>query len=620
MNPSRHSDASSALANGFADTVVGWALEQSNGVAKHDTALLDILGRAARQVSHATSNGHACALLVEVFDQPNDPNPAQVREYLLRSGTVGTPQAPEAKPLILDDGGRLYLHRYFDYEQRLAYCLRQPHPAPATVNTEARNLLQQLFAPNQAALNGRPDWQQLAAALALRQPFTIISGGPGTGKTTTVVNLLACLLAQDRGCRIALAAPTGKAAARMLEAIRARATHLPDSIRAQLPQQSYTVHRLLGATHKSGVFRHDATHPLALDALVVDEASMLDLALAVKLFEALPPTARIILLGDKDQLAAVESGAIFAELCADPSLSTACRSELAALTGIAATQIEPAPALKPTGLADSVVWFTENFRFRADSGIGRLALGIGGGDPAPVLDWLRAQDGSEVRWSADAGSVPAPTLIDAMSDGYVDYVTALLAIKHHYPSQNTDLDLNPLFDAFNRFRVLCALRSTARGVEHINALLSARLQPRLGAAANAIWYVGRPIIILRNDYALRLYNGDIGIVLPNIDDGELMVYFPDNEGGMRRIAPGRLPQHETAFALTIHKAQGSEFERVLLLLPEQPNRVITRELLYTGVTRARTQVHLAGPAAVIEYAIRTPTQRHSGLRERMRDE
>ncbi len=609
MRPTPAMDGDELLANGFASHVLQWALQaaQSNG-GGFDTGAQQILWRAAFHASLATANGHACALLAEIFGDAGDDG-EDARRLLLASGCVGTPQQPGAMPLILDTAGRLYLHRYFDYERRLARRLLAP-AQPVAVGAAARERLDTLFAANQALLGSRPDWQKIAAALALRQPLTIISGGPGTGKTTTVVNMLACLLTQAPDCRIALAAPTGKAAARMLEALRARAAHLPPALAAALPQQSYTVHRLLGATADAGVFRHHADNPLPLDVLVVDEASMLDLALAVKLFEAVPAAARIILLGDKDQLAAVESGAVFAELCADPTLSPSCVAELAALTGIPADGIRPAPAQKATGLHDSVVWFAENFRFRADSGIGRLAAGIGAGAPQPVLDWLRAQDGGEVGWYEDEAAQLSATTLEAVLAGYAGYFAAVRHASSAAPAA--------AFDAFSAFRVLCALRHTARGALPVNEAVAARARPLLGAAAGAAWYAGRPVIVTRNDYALRLFNGDIGIALPDAD-GELKVCFADTDGGFRLLAPARLPPHETAFALTVHKSQGSEFEHVVLLLPHQPNRIVTRELLYTGVTRARTRVDLVAPAVVIAQAIGTPTKRHSGLLERLEE-
>lgn len=307
--------ADQRLAEGFARRAEQWAL--AHGATK-DTALA--VRHAASALSMATTNGHVCMAL---RDMPVSPaGPADVRAWrqsLLSSGVVGTSDAPGSMPLVLDGDDRLYLHRYFDYEGRLAQRLMRAHGATSQLAGDTANLqrrLDGLFAANAAkdALQGDDvDWQKIAAALALRGRLTIISGGPGTGKTTTVVNLLACLIELDPTCRIALAAPTGKAAARMTEAIRQRASHLPEEIRCRLPAESFTVHRLLGVTPAPGGFVHHAGNPLAIDALVVDEASMLDLALATKLLEAVPQSARIVLLGDKDQLSAVESGAVFSE-------------------------------------------------------------------------------------------------------------------------------------------------------------------------------------------------------------------------------------------------------------------------------------------------------------------
>jgi exodeoxyribonuclease V alpha subunit len=251
-------------------------------------------------------------------------------------------------PLLLDGDGRLYLHRYFAYERRLAEDLRRRARRRPTVAGDAlRGQLDELFAANAERLGDRPDWQKLAAALAWRGCLTIISGGPGTGKTTTVVALLACLLGENPGLRIALAAPTGKAAARMLEALRQRAGSLAPELQALLPRESHTLHRLLGVTPEAGRFRHHAGNPLPIDALVVDEASMLDLALACRLCEAVPPAARLILLGDKDQLAAVEAGAVFAEISADPTLSSGLRRRTRRADRDAAIADRPAARPQP---------------------------------------------------------------------------------------------------------------------------------------------------------------------------------------------------------------------------------------------------------------------------------
>lgn len=659
------------------------------------------MAAAARAVSLATSDGHVCldlgdwlretggptgehtGALPDRADRPNRPPAGDAavgqrlqhwRAQLLASGLVGTPQQPAGQPLILDDDHRLYLHRYFDFERRLARRLvRCTEPvddhggdggsggnggAPADPAAQAAlaAMLATLFKPAAPALASAPapdlqianlqianlqipdlqtpDWQMLAAALALRSRLTVISGGPGTGKTTTVVNLLACLLAQQPLARIVLAAPTGKAAARLSEALRQRAGHLAVALRDRLPAESFTVHRLLGVRPEGseqgpdGPFMHHAGNRLALDVLVVDEASMLDLALATRLLEAVPDSARIVLLGDKDQLAAVESGAVFAELSADPSLSAACRADLGALCSLAPALIVPRTPVQTSALVDSVVWFDRNFRFAADSGIGRLAADTVAGRSAAALSWLRADADPSVRWLDDSATAPQPATLAAIEQGFAPYREALRQglVDADAPARLTA--------AFGAFRVLCAVQRGPRGVAAVNEAVSQRFiaslqrdATRAGAAGLAgapardprsAWFNGRPVMVLRNDPGLKLFNGDIGITLPGAD-GALQVYFPNAGGGFRAVAPLRLPPHQTAFAMTVHKSQGSEFAEVLVLLPAQRSRVLSRELLYTAVTRARERVWLAGSAAVLAAAIASDTRRSSGLQARLRE-
>jgi len=607
--------ADQLLADGFALHAARWA-----AATGADAAAVAAVRRAAGALSLAVSAGHVCLMLGSLAAAPDDDGPrldrAGWRAALRDSGIVGRPEVPGAQPLILDADDRLYLHRYFDYERRLARRLMQARQAPADAATAApalREQLRALFAGNAARLGGAADWQQLAAALALRGRLTVISGGPGTGKTTTVVNLLACLLALDPDCRIALAAPTGKAAARMTDAIRQRARHLPPALRERMPATASTVHRLLGVTPTG--FVHGAAHPLAVDALVVDEASMLDLALATQLLEAVPPTARIILLGDKDQLAAVESGAVFAELSIDPGLTAPCVADLAALTGTDPGAIVPPAPAAPSALQDCAVWFTQTYRFAPDSGIGRLAADVNAGRAQAAIDWLRAGQDPDIAWLDGTPAVIGAAAARAMDAGYADYLRVLSA---------AGTDVAAVTEAFGTFRVLCALRDGPRGVAALNAAMTQRLRGALGPAGAtdgpgaSPWFPGRPVLVLANDHVLGLFNGDIGIALPDAA-GELLVHFPDAAaaGGFRAIAPVRLPRHETAFAMTVHKSQGSEFDGVLVMLPEQRSRVLTRELLYTAITRARRQVTLAGDAAVLEQAIATATLRHSGLLARL---
>jgi exodeoxyribonuclease V alpha subunit len=612
--------ADQGLAEGFARHAARWA-----GSEGASAAAVAAVTRAAEALSRAVSDGHVCLMLTALVAARDDASalPSDLagwRAALRASGIVGSPEAPGVRPLILDADDRLYLHRYFDYERRLARRLVQARHADAreaAASAALRDRLRELFAANAERLAGAADWQQLAAALALRGRLTVISGGPGTGKTTTVVNLLACLLALDADCRIALAAPTGKAAARMTDAIRQRAQHLPPELRDRMPQASATVHRLLGVTPTG--FAHDASNPLAIDALVIDEASMLDLSLATRLLEAVPPAARIILLGDKDQLAAVESGAVFAELSLDPTLTPDCVRDLAALTGAPVDAIVPPAPAQRSALQDCAVWFTRTYRFSADSGIGRLASDVNAGRSREALDWLQAGADPDVRWMDAPPHARLDAALQQIEAGYADFRDAVAADASQVAA---------ITDAFGRFRVLCALRDGPRGVTVLNAALTRRFRAALdlpgqveGAGASP-WFPGRPVLVSNNDYVLRLFNGDIGIALPDAASGELLVHFPDAAapGGFRAIAPVRLPRHETAFAMTVHKSQGSEFDGVMVMLPEQRSRVLTRELLYTAITRARRRVTLVAGAPVLEQAIATATTRHSGLLARLAEE
>ena len=605
--------AQKALAEGFADRAVSWAA--AHGAAGEVCAALRA---AAHDVSLATALGHVCCDLgvtAAALERPL----ALVRAQLLSTGLVGTPQDTACKVLIVDADQRLYLHRYFDYERRLAQRLGVASKTPPlSVGEGTQALLHTLFpcraeAAPEAAKEG-PDWQKLATALALEQPIVVISGGPGTGKTTTVAKILACVLADQPRCRIGLCAPTGKAAARMLEALRSAAASLPEDLRQLLPGESFTVHRLLGYLPATGGFRHHAGNPLAIDLLVVDEASMLDLALAVKLLEAVPASARLILLGDKDQLAAVEAGAVFSELSADPTLGAGCIQRLAALAAVPAELIQP-PTPRTAGLgSDRVVWLAKSYRFSAHSGLGRFAHHVRLGEAQEAMGLLRAGEDPALQWLDDAGSELAPLTFAAVRDGLQPFLRQMRAESSNKAA---------LFEALGTFRVLCALREGLRGVVQLNGALSrwfrAMLAHPLDRGDASPWYPGRVVMVLRNDHVLKLFNGDVGIVLPD-DQGSLKVFFPDRGGACRSFAPQRLPEHDTAYAITVHKAQVSEFSRVALVLPATPHRVVARELLYTAATRARDGITIVGSGEVILKAVNSPTERHTGLASRLRDD
>lgn len=556
---------------------------------------------AAALCCSALAAGDVCLPLARLAGRPAWPELdagcvlpplAQWRAELAGSRLVGAPGA--FAPLILD-GERLYLARYHAYETRLAARLleragRQPEVDEAAL----RDSLARLFAFN----TQQPDWQRLAAAQAVRRNLAVISGGPGTGKTTTVVRLLAALLEQPgcQGLAIGLAAPTGKAAARMAEAIRNAKAELPvsDEVKAALPEEARTLHRLLGSRGDTPAVRHDAANPLPLDVLVVDEASMIDLALMAKLLEALPPQARLILLGDKDQLAAVEAGAVFAELCEGRGFDAEAAKRLEHLTG------QRVPVSKPRSrLGDAVVLLTHSHRFAGDSGIGELARRINAGDGRGTLQLL--QEGrADLLWNA---APSAAALLDRLARGYAPYLTAA-----------GEGDPAAAFAAFAAFRVLTAQREGIWGVAGINEAFEARIKRRANVASRERWYPGRAVMVRQNDYALGLYNGDIGLCLATPNG--LRVFF-ESEQGHRPFAPARLPSHDSAFAMTVHKSQGSEFGEVLLVLPETPSPLLSRSLFYTGITRARRTVEIWGLPARLREAVETRADRAAGLAERL---
>jgi exodeoxyribonuclease V alpha subunit len=559
------------LAKGFADRLSTWA--RTRGTTDSD---LGYLYHAAHALSLANGSGHVC-LPLSTLHEPGSPDYLSLKKSLQTCPLVGSSAHPDGRPLVLDTEDRLYLHRHFDDEQRLARRLQGLARATTPpVSEAATRQLAFLFDTDSRPPAAGPDHQKHACELALRSRLTVISGGPGTGKTTTVVKILACLLAQEPHCQIRLAAPTGKAAARLVEALGQAALKLPPPLAETLPVHASTVHRLLGFQPRQRRFLHNADHPLDLDVLVIDEASMLDLALARRLVEAVPEHARLIFLGDKDQLSAVDAGAVFADLSGADG-----------------------------DLARCVAWLTESFRFDGSSGIGRLARCINEGNPDGVMQLLAGPPGQDLRWISDnQTSTDWPTVLHA---GLEPYLAAARAYR--------DLsDRAPLFQALNQFRVLCAERHGPHGVMALNQRLGQYLRRQLGLPDNDATeaYPFRPVIVLSNDHALSLFNGDIGIMLPDTD-GQLRVHFAETDGGYRTLSAMRLPEHDTALALTVHRAQGSEHDTILLVLPTHSSRVLTREWLYTAATRARRQLTILGNETLLRLAVHSSSRRHSGL-------
>jgi exodeoxyribonuclease V alpha subunit len=465
----------------------------------------------------------------------------------------------------------------------------------------------------------RCNWQKVSAALALSSARCVISGGPGTGKTTTVTKLLALLLKFQPEIAIKMVAPTGKAAARLTESITNALIDLPieQSVKDKIPSEASTIHRLLGVKANSNHFRHNQQQKLNVDLLLVDEASMVDLPLMAKLLMALPDHARLILLGDKDQLASVEAGAVLGDIChfIDAGYSSEKAQNLAELTGFSCLNTQDN---KQPSMADNLCLLRKSYRFDQYSGIGYLSKAINTGQATSKQVLQLCHDYADLQYYPNT-ELSKEHLTKLVLEGYSPYLQKLPLIT----SDNRDL-AKQLLKQFNQFKILCAIREGDWGVNTLNKLCEAVLQkagllkslPTEQQTAYSNWYQGRPIMITQNNYHLGLYNGDIGLCLMD-DEAQLRVYFQMADGSISDFQPSRLPSHETVFAMTVHKSQGSEFTHTLLVLPEKHVPVVTRELIYTGITRAKKQLTLFADLNLLASAIRHKTLRFSRLVERL---
>ncbi|MBU2538970.1 MAG: exodeoxyribonuclease V subunit alpha [Proteobacteria bacterium] len=574
-----------------------------------------ILAALARK---AVSNGHVCLDLKRLADEtqcvpPQSPLPPR-GGGLGRGGNSDEPGRPQLHlfttetslaellaelaqsplvsrdntlaPLVLE-GHRLYLHRYWRYEEELVDHIQARTVNPVVVLEDVlESCLAKLFTGTVQDAQ-----QRTACAGIFRQRLGLITGGPGTGKTTLVSKYLSLLLlyAKEAGeplPRILLLAPTGKAAARLTESLQKKSNESvsPDLL-ASLPTKAATIHRALGyRSENPTTFRHNRENPLLCDVVVVDEASMIDVALMAKLFEAVPPEARLVLLGDKDQLASVEAGSILGDICA------------AAFDDVDGT--------KEKLLARCVVRLTESFRYSPNEGIGALARAIHEGKAEEAV--ALAQVGSAEVSLLPPLLQPDPThpLAEMILDGYRPFLEAA--------------DPLAALNLFEQFRLLCAHRIGVMGVEFLNRYAEKILFRNRLIEPNTPWYKGRPVLIQANSYTLRLFNGETGI-LWDTEDGEGLkaFFFSENREGVRSYSLRQLPAHETAFAMTIHKSQGSEFDRVALVLPGEDSALLSRELLYTGISRARRQVALVGRPEEIAAAVGRRVERASGLGEKL---
>ncbi|CRL63425.1 MULTISPECIES: exodeoxyribonuclease V subunit alpha [Proteus] len=564
----------------------------------------------------------------EIWQKMGKPSAKKIVEELTHCHCVNQSRDDPSFPIILDNE-YLYLQRMWSYEEKVAQFFRREQAIVDIDENELIKVLNQLFPATKE--NQETNWQKVAASVAITSPISIISGGPGTGKTTTVAKILAAfvMLTSNEKPIIQLAAPTGKAAARLTESLgnALAQLNLSEEENKWMPKQAQTIHRLLGAQPESQQVRYHKDNPLQLDILVVDEASMVDLPMMARLIDALPLKCHVIFLGDKDQLASVEAGAVLGDICrfSEDGFSQKRFDQINHLTQgelVKSTDTIPVSQTPVSVVSDSLCLLRKSYRFGEDSGIGQLAFAVNKGQTKTAITLLKKAEISpqqleivlepqDVSFIALESKESYLLMIQDAVNAYREYLTLV--------SQKASPDI--ILNAFNQYRLLCARREGPFGVSGLNDRIEMLLhrQRLIRRPTNSYQsdYIGRPIMIQRNDSTLGLFNGDIGIMLNN-DEGEMKAFFQLPDGKLKAIQPSRLPQHETAYVMTVHKSQGSEFTHTALVLPDKFSPVVSRELLYTALTRAKKKLSLYASESMVRMAIQTRIQRRSGLIDKLR--
>ena len=542
--------------------------------SKDNAEFLEIAGALT---SHTLRQGHVCLDLSKIHSlspgEFTDSNALEKLSSQLRSHTSVGDETQTQCPLILSKADKLYFHRYWHYEQNLIESILNRVQSTTDPSAKELSYSSELGAD-----------QQQAVKLATRSTLTLISGGPGTGKTTTVLYILASLIEENKKdpIKIALAAPTGKAAQRIQESLISGLSKLAisNTAKEQITPDTSTLHRLLGFQRNSAQFQHNQENPLPYDVVVVDEASMLDLLLFTKLLSALKPETRLILLGDSHQLASVEAGSIFGDLI------EASRSN--------------------QSLQKHTVELKENFRFGNKSSLYQICEYIKEGDSKQSLQLLNTE-------SEDLKLKGLPTtsrLAHELEKNFADHFVSLTNLK----------DPGEALKTMTETCLLTPLRKGPYGVEGLNTALEGIVRSRKSGASQGRHFNGQPILITANNYIQGLFNGDLGIILESADEPEaLFAYFPDEQESFKRYPISALPTFESAYASTVHKSQGSEYQHVVCILPAIESPILSRELIYTAISRSRKSAEIWGQTESFIQAIENPTQRISGILDYLSD-
>lgn len=553
---------------------------------------------AAVACIHAQQNGHLCFDLNNTAewlfeDERSGIELNEIRLNAWKQALVSCSLVSKdgsLQPMVLEDG-RLYLHRYWNYEEELASWLRVKSKRSNSIDTVTKEVIQKFVKSGSDLFE--IDWQQVALGLSFLKDLVVISGGPGTGKTHTVINILAAhSLVHGEKYRVALAAPTGKAARRLIESVDTGKDNLPKEIleETNLPESAFTVHKLLGSNATGTHFKFNKENKLPYDLVVIDEASMLDITMWVRLIRALDENTKLVVLGDKDQLASVEAGSILGDICnGDNNFSQAISLELQKLLAVSVPSSE-----SEISLNDCVVFLTRSYRFGEHSGIQKLAKAINESDVEAAMEVLKSSKYPDVKWIK-----PTPGEIEKLIYEY--------AVDHHtwYSGKSGEEQLS----ASHNKKILCALRRSNQGVEELNRVAEKLIRRKMNMLNSQEWYPGRIVMATRNNSLLKLRNGEIGIY--KVKDAGY-IEFENQE--TNKISTTRLTDYEPAYAITIHKSQGSEYNDIAILLSNEDNPILSKEILYTSVTRARENTLVCASESIIRKAIEKNIWRNSGLK------
>ncbi len=570
----------------------------------------EILKPYAYLVSKKLSEGHICLDINEIQSEDLPETYSKLIDYNnLKKEAFVAASNEEIQPFILHNN-RLYLQRYFNYETIIIKRINDLLESEKSLKNERiellkihKNFITDLF-QNRNQNSKNTEWQTVAGISAALNKFTIITGGPGTGKTTTVAKILAILFKINADIKIALAAPTGKAASRMAESLKSTKINVGENILEKFQSlEPFTIQRLLGYIPGSPYFKHNQSNFLNYDVVIIDECSMMDAALFAKLLDAIGPKTKLILLGDKDQLASVEAGSLFGDLCQSQQMLNLFSSEKALFINSFISKSENKISIENINektnhpLFEHVIELRKSHRYNDQKGIGKFSKAIIKNDSDIIKIFFKNED---EQVSIDTSY--SETIFQNFVLGYEEFIG--------------EKDIKKALKKLSNLRVLCAVREGEHGVRSVNLKIEKYLQQKRLINLSSIFYKNRPIIITKNHYDLNLFNGDVGIIRAD-ENGEIKAWFENNENNLKSYSPAFLSSCETVFAMTIHKSQGSEFNEVMVILPDSTDiPILTRELLYTAVTRAKSNVFIQASEEVILQSAKAFVKRSSGIKDR----